>query len=46
MLIILISLFISLFTVFTGFEKNNKYKIMNNQGQQIHFAAEGNALMI
>ncbi|KAK3747486.1 hypothetical protein QZH41_002160 [Actinostola sp. cb2023] len=26
---------------FTGFETNNKYKIKNNLGQQIYFAAEG-----
>ena len=46
MLIILISVFISLFTALIGFEQNNKYKILNNQGQQIYFAAEGNDLMI
>lgn len=27
---------------FTGWETANKYKIMNTQGQQVYFAAEGN----
>lgn len=26
---------------FTGFETNNKYKILNSMGQQVFFAAEG-----
>lgn len=29
------------FTAFTGFETNNKYKILNSMGQQVFFAAEG-----
>lgn len=31
---------IELLEAFTGWEQNNKYKIMNNQGQQVYFAAE------
>lgn len=30
-------------SAFTGFETNNKYKICNSMGQQVYFAAEGNA---
>ena len=30
------------FVAFTGFETNNKYKILNSMGQQVFFAAEGN----
>lgn len=29
------------YSVFTGFETNNKYEIKNSMGQQIFFAAEG-----
>ena len=29
------------FAAFTGFETNNKYKILNSMGQQVFFAAEG-----
>ena len=31
---------IELLKAFTGFPQNHKYKILNNQGQQIYFAAE------
>lgn len=31
-----------IFLAFTGWETANKYKIMNTQGQQVYFAAEGN----
>lgn len=34
-------IFIIFFSAFTGFETNNKYKITNNLGQQVYFAAEG-----
>lgn len=37
---ILVKQQIELLEMFTGWEQNNKYKIMNNQGQQIYFAAE------
>ncbi|XP_035676334.1 phospholipid scramblase 1-like isoform X3 [Branchiostoma floridae] len=33
---------VELLEAFTGFETNNKYKIMNSQGQQVYFAAEDN----
>jgi hypothetical protein len=33
--------FLRLFIAFTGFETNNKYKVKNNIGQQVYFAAEG-----
>ena len=29
------------FTVITGFETENKYRIRNSVGQQVYFAAEG-----
>lgn len=32
------------FSAFTGFETNNKYKITNNLGQQVYFAAEGQSV--
>ncbi|XP_020614655.1 phospholipid scramblase 2-like [Orbicella faveolata] len=34
---------VELLEAFTGFETNNKYKICNAMGQQVYFAAEGNA---
>ncbi|KAI8495013.1 Phospholipid scramblase 3 [Branchiostoma belcheri] len=33
---------VELLEAFTGFETNNKYKIMNSQGQKVYFAAEDN----
>ncbi|XP_076086677.1 phospholipid scramblase 1-like isoform X2 [Mytilus galloprovincialis] len=37
---VLIKQQIELLEAFTGWEQNNKYKVMNNQGQQVYFAAE------
>jgi len=35
---------VELLEAFTGFETNNKYKILNSMGQQVYFAAEGKFL--
>jgi len=35
---------VELLEAFTGWEQNNKYKILNNQGQQIYFAAEESSM--
>ena len=39
--LIFATLLLILFTAFTGFETNNKYKVLNSMGQQVFFAAEG-----
>ena len=37
---------ISFFTVFTGWETANKYKIKNSMDQQVYFASEGKTGML
>ena len=41
---LLIEPWIYSFLAFTGFETNNKYKVLNSLGQQIYFAAEGTVI--
>ena len=40
----ILSFFFSIFTAFTGFETNNKYKVKNSLGQTVYFAAEGTVI--